>query len=382
MSQTYDEIIMLNKGEQVVDEVPDWFPEGIATNAAKFLSNVGRIPWPYTPAEVCFPRPNLRATLVRSTCLDARVQQDESGAHIVTIPIGLLARVWVLGRLLLTFWDNRYNIALLNSPFDDFDPDLVFMPEKYRSIFGDIDDIENYWQSLRELNDSIPDVSPCDVDFMTLFVLYFVVFHEMHHIHFRHTETKQAYKDAGKTAQLGEIERGFELQADDFASRHVLRWLIDSLEQDGYDSEQDYRNLFTRLSYGVTMFLGLMNPTWKYLHCYRNDSYAHPTIRHQVFAIATYVSLGAGETGLSKMWRDAERDAWRRCIQAFTALSLHMMADHESERPPGKIIQPIQDLMYGGLWSAQKLDQMVDEELTLLAKATDLSYRYLKTKQI
>jgi hypothetical protein len=381
MLRSYEDIVASAGGAWTDNAIGDWFPGDVLVAAKTLVSEIGQEPWPYLPDDVCLPAATPRVTLVRSTQLDARVQLDARGEHVVLIPVGLIARTWVLVRLLLSIGDDMHKIMFLNSPLDEFDPEIVFVPQKYQPVFGDIEEEDEFWSGLEKLNRASQNTYAEDAGLITLYIVCFVCSHELHHVHYHHLEMEKVLKDSNRTADIERFKRGLELQADDFAAGHVVRKLIEQNRADN-GSEQDYWSLFLRLAFGATTFLGMMSPAMKYIRNYRGGYYTHPIIRYQIFARSVFDGVGGENSDPGKLWYEAEHVAWEHCMWTFSALSRRVMADHFSETPPGKLLQPLQGLMYGGRVAASRLDAMVKDEFANMTSVTEACVRYLRTGQL
>lgn len=374
-------IDLFGGGAQRVEDVPEFIPQWVVKSAFSFLESCSSIRCPYMPDDIEPPRPSIRAALVRSTGLFASVHHSRDNSHLILIPVGLIARTWVLARLLLAHWHNDFNIYHLNSPLDEIDPSKVFVPAKYRPLFGDFENGSAFWEALRSLNSAnSADISVFENDaaVMTLHVFYFVVLHELHHVFFRHSEALGEFARRYDSDWLTSFRRGLELEADFFASAQLMKELKIGYARDGYQSDQDFWNLFIRYGYGKAMFFGLMDANRKYIHCYRDGVYNHPAVRHiiSVKAITQWLSRESRGDALVKLWRAAERDGWKRCMFAYNHLTLDIWK--EEEPPAGMVHQPVQALMYGGWASAPHLDRLSEVGWTDLRRATEANLEFLR----
>ena len=160
--------------------------------------------------------------LTRSTSFSPTTRRVASGQFVILVPVGLFARVRVLARLLLRFWDRPSQFAFVN-PAQDKYPTNVWIPKRLAPIFATAmqDDDERYWASLAELNRgmTIPaQEDKCGWTRMLKWVYLFMFMHELGHVLLRHHDFVDWLATAPKRVKAGltqdQVLRGLELQSD------------------------------------------------------------------------------------------------------------------------------------------------------------------------
>ncbi|MEO6731647.1 MAG: hypothetical protein ABIN01_10555 [Ferruginibacter sp.] len=306
---------------------------------------------------------------VQSTSMACSVRKLDAVNALIVIPLGVIARIRVLARLLLKYWNASYNIGILNSPLDNIPENSWVIPEKLKPLLGSYlpGEEKKFWQDINELDKSIglPEAYDNDVSELLHLALVHLASHEFAHFWQKHFEllklglTPKQLKKYDLT-QL-KIEKGVELHADNVAGQLsmdiLLTQVMISYPSNDYDA---YSRGFLRLSYITTLIFSLYDPRRKYLLAYDRNLYTHPLVRRHLIFQASDDRLKERGPELHNHWQANELHGWTKCMQALNDLNLDCLKGDFGPVDLSKNIFPIH-INPGGSVSFNFIGDMVND---------------------
>jgi hypothetical protein len=291
--------------------------------------------------------------LVNSPGFCCRVRCLKQNKYVILVPLGMIARIRVLSRLLMRYWKKESRTQIINSPLDNISWHKEGIPKLLKPIFLDDTDFDSYWDEIYELDKTIDIDQQFDgrVNELVFLSLVYLTSHEFTHILHGHFDLLDRLQRENFEISKEEIQRGLELDADDGATAVSMEFLLsmEELVLIWRQEEPNYLNIFW-LSYAVTMLLGVFDAHNKYLGSYDKGSYNHPLIRRELFSISMLKCIDASES-IKEHIKFLEFDGWQKCFFAFNDLTLDAMNGMF-----GKVSEdyqaPLHTLLYGTPWGA------------------------------
>lgn len=351
----------------------------------KKLGFLGRMASAYSESQDPMgQRQPMDIVFTRSTSMFSAVTETDEGS-LILISIGALARLRVVTRLLLSFWNDDHGVYFATTPLDDLDPSQVKVPSRLHPLFLDHLEDEEFWHRLQELDSSIslPPEASTDVDAVTNLALLFIFLHEVAHIILLHPRFLAEMRTRSPQERDGlspeEIRKGVELIADELAAASMistLRGLIAGERAAGRESHP--ANFFLRTGYALTLVLSLFDTTRKFLAGYSKDQYAHPMARHQLIVRSASHAILRQEPELLAAWQGMEIEAWRRCIWAFHGLTLATMEEPDDREGEHWIVAVPSSMVYGMGAATGEIRAVQEREGALLARVRAVYDRYVE----
>jgi len=258
--------------------------------------------------------------LKSSDAFGSSVQRAAPGTYAIFIPIGLPARLRVLSRLLLSYWGNDFHPRIIRSALDDMIGDDDMIPEQLRPLFLE-EGIENFWESLQGLHDSIdfPEKAEYDARSVASLALQFIVCHEFAHILHGHFDLFSRTIPGIPPEMIG---RSVEADADTTAMALSLQIQFNSIRkaiEQGVD--QNFELGFLRQTYAVSMLFAVSDAKRKYFGSFDGTSYEHPMVRLET-VLEVPVRYRFFNPGLLESYRQNSASGWENCIWALENLTM------------------------------------------------------------
>jgi len=285
--------------------------------------------------------------VTRSPSMGASVRSITPEHAAALVPVGTIARVQVIHRLLLGYFNRDRQVPEILASMDDR-PFERRLPRALVPLLRDLQVTSDWWETLDTLNASIeldasfgPDVS--QLNHLALSVL---LGHEFVHVCRRHTDVRRRVRVGELSFEVGDGEprpatdaelcRAMENDADRMAAYLAVWTLLRQTE-----ATPNERPLgFTRLAYAVTALLALFDPQkLSIMHFGTESAYPHPAIRHLLFL----EHIAECATGVGVPAR--EIDSWlKRGVQKALDALAQLEFDIYSERrfcEEGEQVDPV-----------------------------------------
>ncbi len=321
----------------------------------------------------------VKICITRSTSMACSLHQHAGEVFTIIVPLGVIARLRVLTRMLLEYWDQEKKVVILNSPLDKIAPDNWHIPSRMIPLFGqnmDQDD-EKFWTGLAELDAMLSPAPESAQDVLELqhLALVHLIAHEFTHAWERHLSILKSNMSDVSLAPYDlhrkDLEKCIELHADIMAVELSTRIL--ELQVHGADSDADVSLVrgFLRMGYMVTMLYSLYDPERKYLYAYDKDRYTHPLVRREMSIdfIRKIVSLLFPDM-LDHVMENVKH-GWMRCLWAINDMNLDAMSGKFGKIESGKLYFPI-GLAMGGDASASYIAQEINTATNLVLRFVNL----------
>jgi hypothetical protein len=226
--------------------------------------------------------PTASITFTASTGMTCYTQPGPAGTHRVVVPLGAIARIRTMCRILLAYWDYgeqapRAAPVASASRGDQREYPLSLWPLLFYNVVH-YDRPENWWAALDALDARFDLDSKFEPDVGELVHLAstHLVAHEVAHAIRRHHEVlAEEQRDTAATAGGGRMRRALEIDADLFGLTVSVRTLIDNVRHHGGNLELG----FFRLGYAITSLFSLYDPDRVSLSEFAGGSYLHPFVR-------------------------------------------------------------------------------------------------------
>jgi hypothetical protein len=258
--------------------------------------------------------------VTRSLSMRCAVRRLDDHRSLVLLPAGLLARVRVMNRLLLSYWDEGLPSRELIGSLWDAKSGRLLVPKKLEPLLTESVAAGQWWRKLAELDAAIElnDVFAPDVQELNHVIVTHVAWHEFGHLLRRHFEISREIEAAVQATHLDatEVRRALECDADAVADYLSVYVLISQAS----GSQHDPGLGFLRLGYGLTALYALYDPDRRVIADYVGGGYAHPQIRQQM---SIENQGGAARTfDLDALYGENAAIGADRCISALTHLEL------------------------------------------------------------
>lgn len=284
--------------------------------------------------------------LTASSSLACTVRRLEE-RYAILVPIGAVARIRMMARLLLSYWHVENPPRVIRSPVDAIEDGTESVPPLLRGLFVEDVDMTELRLGLLVLDRVIkldPVFEP-DVRELTHLAVTWLITHEFTHVLHGHFDVLAAAGDERRDRLL----RGCELDADDGAtaiSLLVMDRAIRMARSLGQEASMDTGLL--RLGYAVTMLLGMFDVVRKHFPAYAHGAYNHPLLRCELFFSAIDRAVQEPAEVKAKFLHSVT-EGWKRCIHAYDMLTVEAMAGRFGSLPPGRHPAPLHAMLYGVL---------------------------------
>jgi len=208
--------------------------------------------------------------------------REASDGYLIIVPLGVPARIRVLSKLLIQYWDREKHIATMRSPLDKVSWDAEAIPPMLKPIFSEEFEKEDFWRELEALDASIETTDSQDAEASELvhLAMVYITSHEFTHVLHGHFDL---LKDA-KTTEIDltdiELSRGLETDADDGAASLSMYILDKDIRLTRLtDQPAKMKLAWLRLAYAVTMIYAVSGSQRKFFAAYEDDSHNHPMVR-------------------------------------------------------------------------------------------------------
>jgi hypothetical protein len=233
--------------------------------------------------------PGVSVHLTRSLSVGGTVRMIDATHAAVLIPVGTLARMRVMHRLLLSNWNREGKpLSVMASVMDR--PVTRAVPQGLVPLLSDAQDETAWWTALDALDAETtldprfnPDVS--ELDHLSLSLL---IGHEFAHVLRHHPDIRTRVRAGELSFEVGndkdrrpgtdvELRRAMEGDADMVSAYMAVATLVRQGRSAGFPLPRG----FVRLGYAVTALFGLFDPRRLSIMDYGTESqYAHPLIRY------------------------------------------------------------------------------------------------------
>ncbi len=233
--------------------------------------------------------PSVTLHLTRSLGVGATVRMIDATHAAVLIPVGTLARMRVMHRLLLSNWNRPGKPpSVIASVMDR--PVNRAAPKGLVPLLTDAQDDTEWWTALDALDAEIsldPAFAP-DVSELGHLSLSLLIGHEFAHVLRHHPDIRQRVRAGDLPFEVGndkdrrpgtdvELRRAMEGDADMVAAYMAVATMVGQGRKAGYPLSRG----FVRLGFAVTALFGLFDPRRLSIMDYgRESQYAHPLIRY------------------------------------------------------------------------------------------------------
>jgi len=233
--------------------------------------------------------PPVTVHVTRSLSFGATVRMVGSGHAAILLPVGTIARMRVMHRLLLSNWNRpghppRVIASMMDRPVQR--P----VPSGLVPLLSDAQEEAEWWAALETLDaaTSMDAAFEPDVRELNHLSLSLLMAHEFAHVLRHHPEVRQRVrtgtlsfevddKDKRRPGTDAELRRSMENDADMIAAFIVVAGMVRHVREGGGQLPQ----AFLRLSYATTALIGLFEPRRLSIMEYGDGSeYPHPFLRY------------------------------------------------------------------------------------------------------
>lgn len=330
----------------------------------------------------------------RSTGMRASVRKVAPDHAAVLVPIGVIARLHVMSRLLLGYWGSDKTAPTLLASIRDR-PFERRLPRALRPLLDDVDDADDgaggaaaerrWWQALDALDDAIaldPAFEP-DVGELGHLALSLLLSHEFAHVARHHHDIRRRVRagelafelddreaQAPRPATDAELRRAMENDADRIAAYQVVL----TLQRQTAGRPDDLPRGFLRLGYALTALLALFDPRRLSLMEFGAEaSYPHPLLRHDG-CLADGAACAAA-LGLETLFETEALAGARACLDALRLLEFEVYAERRfcaADEQPEPVLHALRGSLQNALLLARERaaeDALVLRLNTLIARA-------------
>jgi hypothetical protein len=274
--------------------------------------------------------------------------REVQGGYAILIPLGMLARVRVVARLLLRHWRVKRVPRFIRAPVDNVDDDPDSIPPLLKPIFLETLPPEEFWGRLLELDRSLKLDSDFEQDVAELVHLgiVYLLSHEFTHALHGHFPIISKARAGACEMDLVRLLRGLELDADDGAAAITMLILSKDIVRANTMGQEASMDLgWLRLAYAVTMIFAISDTLRKHYPAYKEGAYNHPMVRCEFFFDAAERAIAEPED-VKIMWRANSTKGWERCVCALEMLNLEAFSGQFGALPPGKQHVPLHTMLY------------------------------------
>lgn len=314
--------------------------------------------------------------LIHSPGFSCKVRRVKEG-YAILVPLGVPARVRVLSKLLIQYWNRERRVHIIRSPLDEVTWDAAAIPPMLKPIFSEDFDDEEFWQQLEALDESIDIQSIQENDAYELahLAMVYLISHEFTHIYHDHFDLLENPKQADPDLSETELMRGIETDADDGASALSMLILKEDVDLAAAQGQPVQMELgWLRLTYAVTMIYAISDSHQKYFGAYKGGPYEHPMARCELFFSGVRRAMSTSTAEAKELWTVNSTEGWRRCIWALNDLTMDAMSGKFGQIPEGVPQSPLHTLLYGAANVSLGERVMLDD----CKKATELMYKVRK----
>ncbi|MGW7102717.1 hypothetical protein [Streptomyces sp. NPDC054838] len=287
--------------------------------------------------------------LVDSPFFTCRAKEITPDHHVITIPLGLVCRFYVLADLLCGYLLGSKVMLVLGDVDAEWES-LWRLPPGLHPLFGAAGARTDWRKELAALHSvtRTPDAA-YDVASMTSLALMFVIGHEAAHVYRQHGPQLRAMKDLD-VVRTPEDERYFRRFAETDADVMATHWAmlaqdIGRLTAREQGWEFSPATAYFRLSYAVTALYALFDVHRMHMGSYAEGIYAHPMVRRHVFSVAGAMT-SAAEPETYGMWPRLEEQGWVHCAFGLNGLDIDAVRGKFGPVPKGYNAVPVSSLHY------------------------------------
>jgi hypothetical protein len=233
--------------------------------------------------------PTVTVHVTRSLGFGATVRMVDSSHAAMLLPVGTIARLRVMHRLLLSNWNRpghppRVIASVMDRPVNR--P----VPSGLVPLLSDAQEEADWWTALKALDDatSMDAVFEPDVRELNHLSLSLLMGHEFAHVLRHHPDVRQKVRAGTLLFEVGddkekhrgtdtELRRSMENDADMIAAFLVVAGMVRHVREGGGHLPR----AFVRLAYATTALIGLFEPRRLSIMEYGDGSeYPHPFLRY------------------------------------------------------------------------------------------------------
>jgi len=219
------------------------------------------------------------------------VKIDE-GKNTIHIPISLLTRIWYISHLSIrNFNDEGIERKLLYDPFDYQPSSSFYVPKRFRPLFKSYIFIEEHFKDLQEAL-SISKIelmgynainNHMEVLNMSSIMLFFIVFHEIAHVSYKHDKIIENfdYSNSTNIKSENDLLKALEIHADCLATRMTIKYVL-SLHDEQPVPLRVVSLVYLRFSYSIVLLLSLFECDNHFIHDPLYDQHNHQIIRYEL----------------------------------------------------------------------------------------------------
>ena len=288
-----------------------------------------------------------------ATGISARLHQYRDKRYVITIPIGIFARLYAFHRRLWSY-NNREKkginpkalLQFASSPADDVDPDSFVVPEFVRCIMSEYSSDQEFWRDITAFDAANEHKIEIDfnVSILTTQAISLINLHELGHLALGHFALSTALVGDAFAAEKALLRKGMELESDYFAGSHLAWVVTNTVASFKAPADKDYwARSFFRLAFSLFVCFATFDPRRRSLSRYDGRVYPHPIVRHQAArqGIAEFLTQ---DGKIVDFWRKFGIVGW---LEAEQCLSLFTVMECMNDASPNSLI-PIHGLLYGG----------------------------------
>jgi len=311
--------------------------------------------------------------LTRSPGMGATVRMVNDAHAAILVPVGTIARMQVMHRLLLTNWNRDGRpVEVMASVMDQ--PRQRAVPSGLAPLLGDLRGEGDWWQAIDALDATItldPTFAP-DVAELNHLSVSLLLSHEFAHVLRRHHEVRRKVRAGELAFEVGdgqrrrpatdaELARAIECDADLVAAYLVVVTLVKQV--DGAGERGWLPRGFLRLAYALTALLALFDPERLSLLEYGDESaYPHPLIRYSAYM--DYIRDAARQTSTSDAYDQGADFGAGKCLEGLAWLETDIMTAGRFGGPGADSESPIHPLRPSTAFT-QELAKVQDEQRAL-----------------
>lgn len=291
--------------------------------------------------------PQVSVHLTRSPSMRTSMRRVAADHAAVLVPVGTLARLQVMHRLLLGYWTRqepppRFIASIMDRPFERA------IPRALGPLLRDLDGAAGelgWWQALDALNAQIAlDAAfEPDVGELNHLALSLLLSHEFAHVARHHHDLRRRVRagelafvvgdgDDRRPATDAELRRAMENDADRVAAYLVVLTLVGQVR----DQPESLPRGYLRLGYALTALLALFDPQRLSLMDFgKGSAYPHPLVRFDAYlADATECAAAIDQEAAFEAY---STQGSKRCLDALGLLEFEIYAQRrfcaDDEKP-------------------------------------------------
>ena len=278
--------------------------------------------------------PTILVNLSDSPELAGRSTYISPDCYEITLPMGLLYRVYIVCRQLLYYWNDTFKVALLNTPLDPIVPDLYHWPPRAAIFLANFSDWPSYKSEFNAIEDQLEQNFPLshgnrlDCLSTAYHSMLFAFLHELAHCVEAHIPLLDD-KDRIWKGTFPDLGRAMETRADSVAGMLAMRFYL--LIEQSNPGAGDIRQAWIRFVAGTLILFAIFDVNRNCLANYQDGNYEHPDIRfNTVMAMASEILHNQLPEAIGE-WDNIQHTVYGKVQNAFANLTLEIGSEKYSK---------------------------------------------------